>query len=249
MILSRRESPFHLDVYGATNIGGKHANEDHFRYDPDLGVFAVADGVTHLPAPNVAAEAAIEAFISYVTDPNVTPPIEPRERMERALGHVHRRVREQAAAEDHLRGMATTLACAMERGRLLLVGHVGDSRVIRIREGRLERLTTDHRRGTDPLVLSRAASLGADPKALTRAIGLADSLAPSVSVEALHADDGVLVATAGLTSVLDDQTILATVQRGRHPRSIVSALIQGALARVAPDNLTCVYAHWRSIST
>ena len=250
MNLSRRESPFHLDIAGATHIGGRRANEDHFRFDQDLGLLAVADGMSSRPAGRVAAEAAINALFDYVTDPNMTSPADPRERIERAFAHVHRHVREQAAADDQLRGMATTLACAMERGRLVLVGHVGESHVIRVREGRLERLTTEQRLATNLLMRSRfmpQAVQGSDPNALTRAIGLGESVTPEVYLEALRANDGILVTTDGLTAVVDDDTIAETVQRCRFPQAIVDELIHCALVRGAPDNTTCVYGHWRPI--
>jgi protein phosphatase len=248
MGLSREGSPFHLEIAGTTHIGRKPTNEDHYRYDAELGLLAVANGVSSRPAPRVAAEATIEALFDYVTDPTVTSPAEPRERMQRALAHVHRRVREKALADDRLGGMAASLACALEKGRLLLVGHAGDSRVIRIRDGRLERLTTVHRRGTDPLVLSRLrpATQGEGGDAVTRAIGLGDSLAPEVCVEGLRANDGVLVCTDGLTAVLDDRTILQAVQRHRQPLAIVNELVQQALALGARDNITLVYGLWRA---
>jgi protein phosphatase len=250
MNLSRRESPFHLDIAGATHIGGRHANEDHYRFDEELGLLAVADGVSNRPAGRVAAEAAIAALFDYMTDPNMTAPGEARERIERAFGHVNRVVREQAAAEDHLRGMATTLACAMEHGKLLLVGHVGDSRVIRFREGRLERLTTDHRLEMDHVMRSRLtpeAIRAAGPNALTRAIGRGESVTTDVCVEGLRPGDGILLATDGLTALVDDETIAATIQRVRSPRAIVDELIRCALARGTPDNTTCVFGRWRPI--
>jgi protein phosphatase len=222
---------------------------DHYRYEEELGLLAVASGVPFLPAGRVAAEAALDALFDYVTDPNVTSPADARERIDRAFAHVDRRVREQAAADDNLRGMATTLACAMERGRLLLIGHAGDSRVTRVREGRLERLTTDHRRGMDHLVLSRVvpgAAQGDETQVLTRAIGLGESLAPDVCVEGLRANDGVLVCTDGLTAVLDDRTILQAVQRHRQPHRIVNELVQQALAQGARDSITLVYGYWRA---
>jgi PPM family protein phosphatase len=248
--LPRRESPFHLEIAGATHIGGRRANEDAYCYDENLGLFAVADGVSYLPAGRIAAEVAIDALFNYMSDANITKPADARERIERAFGHVHHRVREKAAAEDDLRGMATTLACAMERGTLLLVGHVGDSRVIRFREDRLERLTTDHRLASDPLMRTRLTPevlQMTEPDALTRAIGRGETVAVEVSVEAIRADDGVLLTTDGLTAVVDDSTIVATIQRCRTPLAIVDALIQCALERNAPDNVTCIYGHWRSI--
>jgi serine/threonine protein phosphatase PrpC len=248
--VSRRESPFHLDIAGATHIGSRQANEDHYRYDEELGLLAIADGVSFRPAGRIAAETTIEALFAYMIDPNMTSPADPRERIERAFAHVHRHVREQAAAEPHLRGMATTLACAMERGKLLLVGNVGDSRVTRFREGRLERLTTDHCLGTDPLSRVRIgleASPGSEANALTRAIGLEESITTDVCLEALRPNDGILLSTDGLTAVVDDETIVATIKRVRTPRAIVNELIRCALAQGAPDNTSCVYGLWRPI--
>ncbi len=246
--MSRRESPFHLDIAGATHIGARHANEDHYRFDENLGLMAVVNGVSFRPAARIAAETAIEALFAYVTDPNMTSPADPRERIERAFAHVHRHVREQAAAEPHLRGMATTLACVMERGKLLLVGNVGDSRVTRFRDGRLERLSTDRRLGTDPLSRARMAgeASGTDPNALTRAIGLEESVTTDVYLEALRPDDAILLATDGL-AVVDDDTIVATIQRVHSPRAVVDELTRCALARGAPDNTTCVFGRWRAL--
>ncbi len=246
--MSRLESPFRVDISGASHIGGKRANEDHYRYDDDLGLLAVASGVSTLRAPRIAAETAIGDLFDHLTDPLVTPPVALRDRLERALAHVHRSVREQAAADENLRGMAAAMACVMEKGRLLIVGHVGDCRVVRIREGQVERLTTEHRRGTDPMVLSAAgAPEGNDPRALTRAIGLADTVAPDVSVEGLREKDSVLLATAGLMAAVDEQTLLATVQRGRNARHIVNELIQYGLSKNGPDSLTCIFARWQPI--
>jgi PPM family protein phosphatase len=246
--LSRRESPFRLEVAGATHSGRRHANEDHFRYDDDVGLLAVASGQPNRPAPRTAADTAIDALFDYVMDPSYTTPAEPRERLERAFAHVHLRVREKAQADEALRGMATTLACVLDRGRILLVGHVGDSRVARIRERHLERLTTVHRPGTDRLgggVVRPGGTHGNERDTLTRGIGLAETIAPEVCVEGLRVNDAILICTATLMDVLDDRTIMDAVQRCRQPAAIVQELIQCALAEGVSDSLTLVYGHWR----
>jgi protein phosphatase len=237
-----------LEVAGATHIGGRRANDDHYGFDAGLGVLAVADGVSSRPAGRIAAEAAVEALLSHVTDPLTPLADSPRLRVERAFAHVHRRFKEQAAAEEHLRGMATTLAFVLEHGDLLAIGHIGDSRVLRFRDGRIERLTTDHRLESDALARGRltpeAVALHG-PDSLTRGIGLWEDITPEVRVEALLPGDSVLLATDGLTDVVDEDTIAATLQRRRHPRAAVDALIQRALDLGAPDNVTCVYAQWQ----
>jgi serine/threonine protein phosphatase PrpC len=68
-----------------------------------------------------------------------------------------------------------------------------------------------------------------------------------VRVEALLPGDGMLVTTDGLTAVVDDATIAATLHRHQHPQSAVDALIQRALAAGAPDNVACVYGVWQAL--
>jgi len=229
--LAQQGSSLVLTVAGASNIGGERRNEDVYRWDDELGLFAVAEGVTTRPAALVAAETAVHALFAYVTDSNNTSPATARERLERAMGHVNRQVREEATKDANLRGMATAFACAVQHGKLLLVGHVGDSRIMRFRKGQLERLTTDRHTGNEP----------------TRAMGLADRVLADVSVEVLQSGDGVLLTTSGLTRVLDDGTIAAILQRARGPRMAVDELIKAALRRTAPENLTCIYGCWRRI--
>jgi protein phosphatase len=250
MSLSSEGVPLSLEIAGATHIGGRRANEDYYAYDETLGLLAVADGVSTRPAGRVAAEAAIGALIDHLTDPRVTLLADPREQLARALEYAHRRVREHAAADEDLRGMATTLACVLEDGDQLVVGHVGHSRVLRFREGRIQRLTTDHRLETDALVRDGLGPgalkmLGSDT--LTRGIGLREGVTPEVRVETLRPDDIVLVATDGLTRVVDDDTIAATLRRHRTPRAAVDALVRCTLAAGAPDNVTCVLGCWKRL--
>ena len=176
--------------------------------------------------------------------------VDARERVEQAFAFVHRRVREQAAAEEHLRGMATTLAFVVEHGDLLAVGHVGDSRVLRFRDGCIQRLTIDHRLASDLLMRKRMPPEALEtygPDTLTRGIGLGESIRPDVCVEALRPDDGILVTTDGLTCVVDDDTIAAALQRHPVPRHAVDKLVRLALASGAPDNITVVHGRWRVV--
>ncbi len=248
MNVSREGLSLMLEIAGASHIGKRHANEDFYAYDEAFGLLAVADGVSTRPAGRIAAESAIDALFRHLTDPRVPLFADPRERVERGFAFAHRTVREEGAADEQLHGMATTLACAMEEGDILIVGHVGHSRVLRFREGRIQRLTADHRLQTDDVVragLGSEAMKTFDPETLTRAIGLRESLAVDVRVEALLPHDGVLVATDGLTRVLDDDTIAATLQRYRHPQPAVDALVRCVVEAGAPDNVTCVLGLWR----
>jgi protein phosphatase len=145
--------------------------------------------------------------------------------------------------------MGTTLvAAALCQGRLA-VAHVGDSRLYRLRGGRLERLTRDHSfeeelraRGYSTTEALRRA----ESKALTRALG------PSLEVEIdlasfdVHSGDVLLLCSDGLTGLIGDEEIAAELEAGRlASRSLdlqAEALIALANQRGGHDNITVVLA-------
>jgi protein phosphatase len=144
-------------------------------------------------------------------------------------------------------GMATTLAAVLALSDRLWVTHVGDSRVYRYRGGQLKRLTCDHTVGTDleararvkPEVLARMP-----PSTLTRALGLGESVEPDVQMENVSAGDVVLLATDGLTKVVDEGAITEVLDEYHDLGAAVAELIARANERGGPDNITCILARW-----
>jgi protein phosphatase len=248
-MLIQGRPPFQLTIAGETHIGARRANEDHYGYDEALRFMAIADGASSRSAGRVAAEAAVAALFEYETDLEAVYPFDPRERMERAFAFANRRVRAMAADDATFRGMATTLSCVLEIGHHLIIGHVGDSRVSLFRDGRLERLTWEHRVGRDPAgAESRSQAAATREFGLARAIGLAEAVTVDARVEKLLPNDGILLATDGLTDVVDDDAVLGILQCGLHPRATVEELVRAALSRGAPGNVTAVYALWRPVA-
>lgn len=236
-------------IAGATHIGARRANEDHYGYDAGLRFMAIADGVSSRPAGRVAAEAAVAALFEYETDLDVVYPFDPHERMARAFSFANRRVRAMSAEDPVLAGMLTTLTCALQLAHCLVVGHVGDSSVSRFRDGRLERLTRDHRVGRDPAGTDPSSEAPATGElGLTRAVGLAETITVDAFVEKVRPNDGVLLATDGLTDVVGDAAILEIFQRSADPHAIVEELVRAAVSRGAPGNVTAVYAQWRAVA-
>jgi len=207
-------------------------NEDSFCARPDLGLFAVADGLGGHEAGEVASRTAIDAVQQTISE---TAGFTERSRWpveyQPALGVDGNRLnwafqvandRVRAAAESGGRpGMATTIAAVLLKGsrrgsrpsvRGATIGHIGDSRVYRLHGGRLGRLTRDHSWVEEDVkagkITDGEARVHPQRNMLTRALtGVAEALADFLSVD-LVSGDQLLLCSDGLHAVVSDDAIL-----------------------------------------
>jgi PPM family protein phosphatase len=139
-------------------------------------------------------------------------------------------------------GMATTWTCAYVTGWHAFIAHVGDSRAYHCRGGQALQVTIDHtlaedlrRSGANPDHLTKFRSV------LTKAFG-GDSteVVPDVHQLQLHDGDGILLCSDGLSNIVTDQEIARLVFDRLDPQVSCNELIELALSRGAPDNVTTV---------
>ena len=116
----------------------RQANEDSFLARAPL--FVVADGMGGAQAGEVASGAAVQAFADGL------PEGRPEEAVELSIGQANRTIFERAQSDPDLTGMGTTITTASVESEAeeVVIGHVGDSRAYRLRDGILQRLTRDH---------------------------------------------------------------------------------------------------------
>jgi serine/threonine protein phosphatase PrpC len=237
-----------IRAFGATDTGRRRtANEDRFHADPVRGIFVVVDGIGGHAAGDTAADAALTAMI---------------ERLERQTGAVTDRMREAitiannavhrlAASRPEWRGMAcVATAVAIDGGRAV-VGHVGDSRLYRLADGGIEKVTPDH----SPVGEREDANEMSEVEAMRhprrnevyRDIGSEPRLvsdADFVFVTEVDMPPGaaLLLCTDGLTDLVASDTLLriATAHAGS-PERVVHALIEAANDAGGKDNITAVY--------
>jgi protein phosphatase len=142
------------------------------------------------------------------------------------------------------RGMATTWTCAYIVNWDAVVAHVGDSRAYLCRDGQAHQITDDHtlaeellRSGASPDDTSRFRSV------LTRAFGGAsEEVVPDVHLVQFEKGDAILICSDGLTNVVEDDEIGHLVDAHPAPQAACDALIELALERGGPDNVTAVIA-------
>jgi protein phosphatase len=230
-----------LLAFGDGDTGQRRRqNEDSLLQLPELGVFAVADGMGAAGklASTTAVAALRESFeTGEFSDPVQADPALPRVAVElaRAVSKANRLVR-QAAEEASLGGKTgTTLLAARfskEDGRLYLA-HVGDSRCYRLRGSELVCLTTDQ-----TMRLAGLAGPGAND--LLQAVGITRSLEIDLLVEEPQAGDTYLMCSDGLPKMLDKLELRDVLASDPEVETTVYALIERANDRGGKDNVSAI---------
>lgn len=169
-----------------------------------------------------------------------------RERLRAAFEGANRVILEQSAQSPELRGMGTTCSALLIDGDRAITGHVGDSRVYRLRDGTMEQLTDDHslvatmvREG---LLTSEEAEVHPRRNVLQRSVGVAADVEIDVSEWfPLEPGDKFLLCSDGLHGVVRLEELSDLLGHGA-PDEAVERLVDLALERGAPDNVTVVVA-------
>jgi PPM family protein phosphatase len=214
-------------------------NEDAYVVQPPL--FAVADGMGGAKAGEVASALAADAVQESGNDGESG-----EARVAALIEEANRRVFRRASEDREASGMGTTMTVALVEGDEVAIGHVGDSRAYLIRDGRLEQLTDDHSLVAE-LVRSgkltpEEAETHPQRSVITRALGTeADVDVDTFSVRSAPGDL-FLLCSDGLTSMVDDETILDAVERSRADlEEAAKALINAANRGGGEDNITVVF--------
>jgi serine/threonine protein phosphatase PrpC len=226
--------------FGSISHPGKvrSENEDRYLVAPEIGVFAVADGMGGHEDGALASTAVIDALAS------IGAAVSAADLMARLEDRILRANAELRAAGRARGGVVgTTVAVLLIFGRDYACLWSGDSRVYRVREGAIEQLTRDHTEGRDLFergILS-AAEMMTWPRrhVLTRAVGASDQLEMDLEQGVVLPGDVFVICSDGLTGHVEDRDILAAAE-ATPPQAACDALLKLVLARGASDNVTMV---------
>jgi protein phosphatase len=213
-------------------------NEDSFVLDPPL--FAVCDGMGGAQAGEVASGLAAAALREFHEADGL--PLE--ERVGALVEEANRRVYERAQVDTLVSGMGTTTTAVLVEGSLAAVGHVGDSRAYRLRDGVLEQLTDDHSLVGD-LVRSgqltrEEADIHPQRSVITRALGTDPDVDVDTFTVELRDGDLLLLCSDGLTSMVSESEVAGLVREGGPLDELARELVRAANRRGGEDNITVV---------
>jgi serine/threonine protein phosphatase PrpC len=252
--------PLRIEVAGQTDVGRKRShNEDNFAILAEYGLYVVADGMGGHSSGEIASKMAVDTLEQFFADTSEDPERTWPYKMDRAKGYEENRlitgiklcnlrIYEQAQRNAKQRGMGTTLAAlfAVEDG--IYIAHVGDSRVYRIRDSRIELLTEDHSLLNDYKRMKRLTEeeIANFPhkNVIVRALGMKDTVKVDTRFESPRVGDVLLLCSDGLCGPVNDQRLLDTVTKYGDLTAATQRLIETANESGGPDNITCVLARW-----
>lgn len=165
-------------------------------------------------------------------------------RMSDALRAANRAIYERMLAESDKQGMGTTASVLMMSHGQYLIGQVGDSRIYLLRDGLLTQITKDHSYVQEQVdagfLTPEQARSHPYSNVITRCVGAGDSVEPDIYAGAMSVGDVFLVASDGLTGMVDDRRLESMLLARSGPGRIVDALIAEANGRGGLDNITAI---------
>lgn len=226
-----------LRVHGASEVGlVREHNEDSFLVDVAHRFFAVADGLGGLPGGEVASQTAIASLREQLASRKDLAPLD----LGKLVAVAHTAVR-LAARSFPPEGIGTTLtALCLEEGRARFV-HVGDSFAFLVRGGVCRPITREHNIENERTSIADLAPYPPGYRyALTRVVGTPEPVRPDFFQEDLQTGDHLVLATDGLTDLLDVTAIASLCAKHGDPAVVVRELIASALERGGHDNITAI---------
>ena len=233
-----------MEAWGLTHRGAvRQQNQDAFaiRNLPDGRVIAlVCDGMGGARAGNIASAMAVKLF----TEEFLRSSGREEERLRQAAALANREVFQRSLRDEDCAGMGTTLVAALagEGGAVIL--NEGDSRAYHINREGIALVTRDHSLVADLVergeLTREEARRHPNKNLITRALGADPDLMADCFRQPLAPGDYLLLCSDGLSNVVEEQEMLYEVIHGEGDESCCQRLLDIALSRGAPDNVTVV---------
>jgi type VI secretion system protein ImpM len=230
--LADDRTPLRFRSAAATDVGrARGNNEDGFVERPEIGLWAVADGMGGHSDGEIASRMVCDALADFEPDASFEDTVEAaRERMQEVNDHLLR-----TAARSLLGDRSgSTVVVLLVRGLRAAVLWAGDSRVYRWRAGRLEQLSRDH-----SLAELEGTVASEESNVITRAVGVQPALTLDLHPDTVRVHDRFLLCSDGLTRVVPEDQIRVWMEQ-KDIRVAIDGLIKATLDAGAPDNVTVV---------
>jgi protein phosphatase len=210
----------------------------------DRGVFIVADGMGGHAAGEVASEMAVRIISRELGSLRGLSDEQAGERMRTAIINANSAIFDRTLTEHDKRGMGTTTTALILLPRRFLIGQVGDSRAYMLRNDHFLQVTKDHSYVQEQvdlgLLTQEQARVHPYSNVITRCIGANADVVPDVYFGGLRVGDVLLLASDGLTGMLEDEQLNAILSGEGGPQLWVDRMISEANRRGGLDNITAI---------
>ena len=239
-----------LEMVSRSDIGRMRThNEDAVRIAPPLGLAILADGMGGYNAGEVAS-GMVTSLLGGVLEQTWAERRDAGAQVAQnaamaGIAHVNNLVYTAAQSQAQYAGMGTTLVLVLFHGAALTVAHVGDSRLYRLRRGRLSQLTRDHSLLQEQLdrgiIKAEDARHAQNRNLVTRALGVDPDVEPDVASHEVRRGDIYLLCSDGLNDMIEDAEIEDILhERGRDLALAATELVQRANDSGGRDNVSVI---------
>lgn len=210
----------------------------------DRGVFIVADGMGGHAAGEVASEMAVQIIARELGSLRGLTDEQAGERLRNAIIDANSAIFDRTLTEHDKRGMGTTITSLILLPQRYLIGQVGDSRAYLLRGDQLLQITKDHSYVQEQvdlgLLTPEQARVHPYSNVITRCIGANAEVVPDLYFGNLRPGDVILLASDGLTGMLEDPHLSVILSAEGGPQQWVDRLINEANRRGGLDNITAI---------
>ncbi len=247
-----------IEFWGLTDVGRKRShNEDTIASDIHAGIAILADGMGGYKAGEVASAIAVDEIMKEVRnglkrtksgeiDEETGYSVESLV-VKTAIEKANETIYQTAQSQPQCKGMGTTVVTAAFYDNRMTIAHVGDSRLYRLRDGSFEQVTSDHSLLQELIdkgfYTPEEAKNSLNKNLVTRALGIEENTSPDVQEDVVKPGDVYLLCSDGLTDLVDDDEIRATLEE--HGASLETAaitLVGKANEKGGKDNISVILA-------
>ena len=238
-----------MRILSNSDIGkAREMNQDYFyasNLDDDIKLYILADGMGGYKGGEIASQLAVNCAKSYICN-NFSEISKEKEEILKlirsAIEYANMIVYEKASEIEDLHDMGTTLEVVIIYNNKVFIGHVGDSRVYRVRKNVIRRLTTDHsyveKLVKDGSITKEEAYNHPNKNMLLKALGCNNLVKPDVFYKGFLKGDILLMCSDGLTNMLKENEIYSILLN--NPDNPEVALVNEANKMGGLDNITVI---------
>ncbi|OLC01719.1 MAG: hypothetical protein AUH78_16995 [Gemmatimonadetes bacterium 13_1_40CM_4_69_8] len=235
----------HITCAGRTDVGIiRSGNEDSYLMVPDRGIFVVADGMGGHAAGEVASEMAVRFVARELGSLRGLSDDQVADRMRTAIRAANGAIFQRTLTEHDKRGMGTTVTALVLYHTRFLIGQVGDSRAYLFRDSNLIQLTKDHSYVQEQVdagyLTPEQARSHPYSNVITRCVGANSDVMPDIYLGTVKPRDLFLLASDGLTGMLEDHQLAELLTASRMPQEHVDELVTEANRHGGLDNITAI---------
>ena len=238
-----------MKAFGISDKGAvRKENQDSFRFtlrDGEGTLCAVlCDGMGGAQSGSIASSMAVDTFMSHAANSldASSAPADMRQILTEAVNYATIKVYDRSFADFSCMGMGCTLVAMVVNGKRCMVANVGDSRAYMISRGSIQQISHDHSLVEEMLAKGEISPEQArnhpQKNIITRAVGVEASVRCDIFDLKFNPGSRILLCSDGLSNVLSDNELLAISEKNCDVEKAASLMMELALRRGAPDNVT-----------